>query len=252
MFEYTGDGVAFSLFGIEIRWYAIMIVTGMFLAVLLATREAKKRGYGDEVISDLALWMLPIAVIGARIWYVIFEPQRFSTFLDVINIRSGGLAIQGGIMASLIVIFIFSRRRKLPFFELTDLIAPGLALAQSIGRWGNFFNNEAYGYSTNVPWAVLIQGEPHHPTFFYESVGDFLIFLVLLIFLRRSKKINGRTTMLYFVLYGILRFFVEGLRTDSLYFGNFRVAQILSLCGIGIGILGFFILSTRARKEKDA
>ncbi|MDD7542674.1 MAG: prolipoprotein diacylglyceryl transferase, partial [Peptoniphilaceae bacterium] len=153
MFEYTGDGVAFSLFGIEIRWYAIMIVTGMFLAVLLAIREAKKRGYGDEVISDLALWMLPIAVIGARIWYVIFEPQRFSTFLDVINIRSGGLAIQGGIMASLIVIFIFSRRRKLPFFELTDLIAPGLALAQSIGRWGNFFNNEAYGYSTNVPWA---------------------------------------------------------------------------------------------------
>ncbi|MDD7433631.1 MAG: prolipoprotein diacylglyceryl transferase [Peptoniphilaceae bacterium] len=252
MFEYTGDGVAFSLFGIEIRWYAIMIVTGMFLAVLLATRESKKRGYGDEVISDLALWMLPIAVIGARIWYVIFEPQRFSTFLDVINIRSGGLAIQGGIMASLIVIFIFSRRRELPFFELTDLIAPGLALAQSIGRWGNFFNNEAYGYPTNVPWAVLIQGEPHHPTFFYESAGDFLIFLVLLIFLRRSKKINGRTTMLYFVLYGILRFFVEGLRTDSLYFGHFRVAQILSLCGIGIGILGFFILSTRARKEKDA
>ena len=249
MFEYTGDGVAFTLFGIGVRWYGVLIVLGMMLAVLLSSREVKRAGMVGDLIYDLGLWLLPLGVVGARLWYVLFEPNRFHSLFDVINLRSGGLAIQGGVMAGILVMLWFAKRRKLRFFSVADCIIPFLPLAQGIGRWGNFFNNEAFGYEAHVPWAVMIDGVPHHPTFFYESVGDVLIFLFLWWFLRRVAKKEGQTTMLYFVLYGILRFVVEGFRTDSLYFGAFRVAQVLALIGMMIGLLGFAFLSGSGRKK---
>lgn len=245
MFEYTGDGVAFTLFTISVRWYGLLIVTGMLLAVVLGSREVKRKGIPEDVVYDLALWVLPCGVIGARLWYVLFEPQRFSTVWEVINLRSGGLAIQGGVMAGFVVSWLYLRRRRYSFLRVADCIIPFLPLAQSIGRWGNFLNNEAYGYAADVPWAVLIDGKPHHPTFFYESVGDFLLFLFLWYFLRKRAKVDGQTTSLYFVFYGLLRFIVEGFRTDSLYFGNLRVAQVLALGGTLLGILGYILLSRK-------
>lgn len=249
MFEYTGNGVAFTLFGLEVRWYGILIVTGMLLAVLLSSREVKRKGLPEDVVYDLSLWVLPFGVIGARLWYVLFERQRFSSLWDIINLRSGGLAIQGGVMAGLLVSWIYLHRRNYSFLRVADCIIPFLPLAQAIGRWGNFFNNEAYGYAADVPWAVIINGEAHHPTFFYESVGDFLLCLFLWYTLRKGKKADGQTTMLYFIFYGILRFIVEGFRTDSLYFGSLRVAQLLSLVGLLLGLLGYFLLS---KKKNEA
>lgn len=245
MFEYLGDGVALSLFGLEVRWYGVLIVTGMMLAVFLASREFRRRGMKEDDIYDLALWAIPLGVVGARLWYVIFESHRFGSLLEVINLRTGGLAIQGGIMAGLLVSYLFTRRRNLSFWRVADTVIPFLPLAQSIGRWGNFFNNEAFGYEANVPWAVMIKGVPHHPTFFYESVGDFLIFLFLWWVLRKKVKVDGQVTMLYFILYGVLRFVVEGFRTDSLYFGPLRVAQILALIGVVLGIVGLLYFSKR-------
>lgn len=245
MFEYTGDGVAFTLFGLEVRWYGILIVTGMLLAVLLSSREARRKGMSEDIIYDLSLWILPAGVIGARLWYVLFEPQRFSSFWDVMNLRTGGLAIQGGVMAGFLASWLFLRRRKVSFLRVADCIIPFLPLAQAIGRWGNFFNNEAYGYAADVPWAVLINGKPHHPTFLYESIGDFLLFLFLWYALRKQNKKDGQVTALYFVFYGILRFFVEGFRTDSLYFGPLRVAQILALLGLLLGLVGYAVIARK-------
>ena len=249
MFEYTGDGIAFNLFGIGVHWYGILIVIGMLLGVWLSSREMEHKGMNGEVISDLALWVLPLGVVGARLWYVIFEPQRFHSLFDIINLRSGGLAIQGGVMMGILVSWIYLKRHQLPFLRVADCIIPFLPLAQSIGRWGNFFNNEAYGYAADVPWAVLINGKPHHPTFFYESAGDFLIFLFLWYYLRKRARTDGQTTMLYFVLYGVLRFVVEGFRTDSLYFGSVRVAQLLALAGLLLGLIGFAVLSKKGKKQ---
>ena len=151
-------------------------------------------------------------------------------------------------MMGILVSWIYLKRHQLPFLRVADCIIPFLPLAQSIGRWGNFFNNEAYGYAADVPWAVLINGKPHHPTFFYESAGDFLIFLFLWYYLRKRARTDGQTTMLYFVLYGLLRFVVEGFRTDSLYFGSLRVAQLLALAGLLLGFIGFAVLSKKGKK----
>lgn len=248
--QYTGTGVAFSLFGIEVRWYGIFIVTGMILAMFLSAKEAKRRGLKEDDVFDLAFWAIPIAVIGARLWYVIFEWSSYQGDISkIINIREGGLAIQGGLMAAMITGWIFCKVRKLSFLEMADIVFPYVVMAQGIGRWGNFTNNEAFGTPTNLPWALIVNGQSVHPTFLYESIGDIAICLTLIWITRKKLKFNGQILMLYFVLYGILRFFVEGLRTDSLYYGNIRVAQLLAICGIIIGIAGLVYLSKK-NKEK--
>ena len=243
--EYKGNGVALTLFGLEVRWYAIFIVTGMMLAVKLLSREMKRRGMDPEKAYDLAMVILPSGIIGARLWYVIFELQRFNSFFDIINLRNGGLAIQGGLMGASIAALIFAKVHSYSFLRLSDMVFPYVALAQSIGRWGNFTNNEAHGGPTNLPWALKIGGETYHPTFLYESLGDLLIFAFLYYYTRKKLKVDGQVTMIYLVLYGALRFFVEGLRTDSLYWGNIRVAQALSIIGIVIGVAGLIILSSK-------
>lgn len=250
MFQYTGNGVALALFGFEIRWYAVLIVTGMILAVYLSGREAKRRGLDPELIYDLSFWVLPAAIIGARIWYVIFEWQQYQgDILKIINIRGGGLAIQGGVMAAALAGYFFCRRRKVSMAKLADIIFPYVALAQSIGRWGNFTNNEAFGGPTDLPWALIIEGQKVHPTFLYESLGDFAIFLFLIWFTRKKLRVNGQVTALYLILYGVLRFFVEGLRTDSLYWGPIRVAQLLAILGAIAGIVALIVF--RKKKSDD-
>lgn len=236
------DRVAFSIFGIDIMWYAIIICFGIIAGLFVATKNSKLRNIEEDEISNLLLFALPISVIGARIYYVIFEWENYKgNFLSMINIREGGLAIYGAVIAAVVVVYFFSKYKKIDFRDLADVCAPGLILGQAIGRWGNFINQEAHGTETTLPWAVIIDGKKYHPTFLYESIGNFLIFIFLMIYMRKCQKKKGEIILLYAILYGIVRFFVEGLRTDSLMFLGFRVSQVLSLIGVIVGTILFFL-----------
>lgn len=250
--HYQGSRVAFHLFGIPVYWYAILIVTGMVLAVVGASKELKRIGGREDDIYDIALWVLPFGVIGARLWYVIFEWDSYGgDIMKMIDIRSGGLAIHGGVIAGLIVGYVISKIKKIRFFTISDVIMIFLPLAQAIGRWGNFINNEAHGGPTDLPWAVIIDGQKYHPTFLYESVGNIIIFIGLWYFFRNKQKRFGQTTALYMIFYSILRYFVEGFRTDSLWVGQFRTAQLVSIVLIVIGIVLFFIQSGKSRNQEE-
>src|SRR5574344_639039 len=248
MFEYNGSRVAFSLFGIDVYWYGLLIVSGMILAISLIANELKKQGEDPDLIYDLSLWVIPASIIGARLWYVIFEFDRYDSILEMINVRDGGLAIQGGIIAGAISGYIFSKRKNVNFIKLADIIFIFLPLAQAIGRWGNFINNEAHGYETNLPWAVIIDGKSYHPTFFYESFANFILSMFLWYLYRNKKLKEGTTTSLYLIFYGIIRFFVEGLSTDSLYWGSLRVAQLLLIVFIFLGIVLFVYMNSKHKK----
>ena len=250
--QYNGSRIAFHLFGIPVYWYAILMITGMIIAIWGASNELKRQGKDPDIIVDLAMWILPIGIIGARIWYVIFEWDQYKgDLLAMINIRQGGLAIQGGVIFGAIVGYIYCRVKKLKFLEIGDPIFIFLPLAQAIGRWGNFINNEAHGGPTDLPWGLIIDGQKYHPTFLYESLGNVLIFAFLFYFYRKRKTINGQIICLYLILYGILRFFVEGLRTDSLYVGPFRTAQLIAIAGVIIGSIGLYLLGKRKNKIVD-
>lgn len=183
------DRVAFSIFGIDIMWYAILISLGMVLGILLATKEAKRRGISEDDLSDILLVSLPLSIIGARLYYVIFQWDYYKNNpIEIINIRGGGLAIYGGIIAAYLAAYFMSKKKKINFLDITDLTAPSLALGQAIGRWGNFINMEAHGTETNLPWAVIIDGKSYHPTFLYESLGNFIIFIFLLYYSRKKQS----------------------------------------------------------------
>ncbi|MDO4594208.1 MAG: prolipoprotein diacylglyceryl transferase [Tissierellia bacterium] len=235
----NNNPVAFKILGINIYWYAIIIITGILISAYIAKKEFIRYGYDGDFIYDFLIVMLPSAIICARIWYVVFEWDYYKLNpSQIINIRAGGLAIHGGIIGALIASYFFSKKRNIQLIDLADVVFPSVALGQAIGRWGNFMNMEAYGYPTNLPWAMEINGVGVHPTFLYESIGDLLIFIFL--YLRRKKNVNrGSQTALYLIFYGILRFFVEGLRTDSLYILGLRTAQLMSLLFIIIGIILF-------------
>lgn len=245
--------VAFTIFGIDIMWYAILIALGMLLGIFIADKEAQRKGFDRDELSNMLVLCIIFGIIGARIYYVVFEWDYYSQNLgQILNFRQGGLAIYGGIITGIIVGLIYCKVRDLNPLEAADIAMPSVALAQAIGRWGNFINQEAYGYETDFPIHVLIDGRKHHATFLYESVGDFLIFLFLLYFARNHQKYYGQVLALYMVLYGVLRFFVEGLRTDSLYFYGIRISQLVSLIGIVIGILILiFGRKDKLRLEED-
>jgi len=238
------DPIAFEIFGLSIRWYGILISFGMLLGSFLALREAKRLNIDENKIIDLFLIVIPSAIIGARLYYVIFNWNYYNNnFLRMINIREGGLAIHGGVIAGVITGYIFTKIKKLDFWTLADIVAPSLILGQAIGRWGNYINKEAYGTPTNLPWAINVNGINVHPTFLYESIWNFLVFIFLINYKNR-KTFNGEVFYLYVILYSIGRFFVEGLRIDSLMLGPLRVAQVLSLSLI---IIFSFILLKRKK-----
>lgn len=240
--------VAFEIFGISIRWYGILIGTGMFLGALIAMKEAKRLGFEEETLLDALIIALPSAIIGARLYYVLFNLGAYDSIWDAINIRSGGLAIHGGVLAAVGSFYIYSKIKKMDFWKWLDIAAPSIALGQAIGRWGNFINQEAHGGPTDLPWGIMVDGVKVHPTFLYESLGDFAIF-ALLFSMRKKKKFDGQLIALYMVLYSMIRFFIEGLRTDSLYFGSFRVAQLISIVLIIAGIVIIKIKSKQAEKK---
>ena len=225
--------IAFELFGVPIYWYAILIVGSMILGLIWCKLHDGRFGIKFEQLLDLAIIVLPTAIICARMYYVLFSLDYFlSNPSEIIRIKDGGLAIYGGIIGGIIVIAIFSKIKKLKLLDITDYIAPIVAFCQSIGRWGNYINIEAYGYETNWPikMEVIEAGITKyvHPTFLYESICTLSIFIVLSI-LSRKRKFSGEITFMYIICYSFIRFFIEGLRTDSLMLFNCRISQILSL-----------------------
>ena len=234
------------LFGV-ISVYGLLIACGMALSVFLCSKQEKRLGLPKDLTYDLALWVIPAGVIGARLYYVAFQWDMYrNNPLSILYIWEGGLAIYGGVIGGALAVFAFSRIRKAPFGKLADMIAPALILSQAIGRWGNFFNGEAYGRLVKSPalqWfplAVNVGGEWHMATFFYESVWDFIGFWVLWLNRKKTTR-SGNLFLLYLIWYGLGRAFIEGLRTDSLMLGPLRVSQVLSaaLC-IVAGVMLLF------------
>ena len=184
-------------------------------------------------ILDLIIYIIPTSFICARLYYIVFNLQYYlQAPIEILKVWNGGLAIYGGIIGGILVILVYSKKRKIQFLDITDYLVPYLALGQAIGRWGNFFNVEAYGTQTNIVFRMGIMQHGKyievHPTFLYESICDLIIFIILYI-LMNKRKYKGQITYIYLVLYGIARAIIEGLRVDSLMIGNFRVSQILSI-----------------------
>lgn len=235
----------------SLPWYSTLIVLGMALTLWLCLREEKRLGLPKDTIIDLALYVIPCGVIGARLYYVAFSWPTFANDpWSVLRIWEGGLAIYGAVIGGLLAMAVFSRVRHIPLAQLTDMIVPGLALSQALGRWGNYFNMEAYGeVITNPTWqffpaGVLIPENGtliwHMATFFYESLWNLLVF-VLLMTLRKRTYRRFDLSCWYLLLYGAGRFVIEGLRMDSLMRGPFRVSQLLS-AGMCLFALGRFTL----------
>lgn len=251
----------FGIKGFNIAWYGVIITCGMLLAGYVAMRAAKKRGYSSELIVDFMLITMPISVICARLYYVIFKWEDYSgNLMKIFATREGGLAIYGGVIGGIICTFFFSKRKKIPLREFLDIGAPSLILGQAIGRWGNFINQEAFGNTITdanlqfFPYGVYIDAlkEWHQATFFYESMWSLAIFIVLMIY-RQKSKYKGELSAIYLIGYGIGRLFIEGLRTDSLYFiANIRISQVVSLLFIISGIvLLYYIKKIEPKKAKE-
>ena len=247
--------IVFTLLGLEIRWYGILIALGMILGGLVMYRRGPRYGLDSERLLDLLILGIPVGILGARFYYVIFNWSWYITsegtidWLKIINIRTGGLAIHGGLIFAFIAVAILCRKYHYHPADVLDAAVPGIALAQSIGRWGNFFNSEAHGGPTDLPWGIPVDGQMVHPTFLYESIWCFLLF-ILLIYVGNRRKFTGQILLLYSGLYSIERFFVEGLRTDSLMLGPFRQAQLLSGTVIILSLILYGILYHRW-KNKD-
>lgn len=246
---FTSPGaVAFELFGMDIRWYGICVAAGVLIGTALSYYRAPNFGISRDNLIDVLLVAIPAGIVGARLYYVIFNWQMYAgDFAKIINFREGGLAIHGGLILGIIAGACMCIHHRISLPNLLDLLAPGFAIGQAIGRWGNFFNSEAHGGPTDLPWAVIVNGQGVHPTFLYESLWCLLLFVFLML-MSRNIKFSGQIFCLYAVLYSVERFFVEGLRTDSLMIGPFRQAQVLSLSLIVIFAVVYILLCRRSKR----
>lgn len=245
--------VAFSLGPIVVRWYGILIASAVLLGTVLAMKESEKQGWDPDKFLNILIVSLPSAIIGARLYYVLFNWDYFSRNLAEIPATwHGGLAIHGGLIGALLAAYLMVKRYDLNFWQGVDIAAPSIILGQAIGRWGNFFNQEAYGYEADpakIPWAMYIDGAYRHPTFLYESLWNIGVFAFLLWFRRKRGLKHGDIFIMYALLYSVGRFIVEGFRTDSLMLTpSLRAAQVVSALTIaaGAGILYY----RHRRKEK--
>ena len=258
------DRVALDLGFIQIYWYSICLFIGMLAASFVIYREAKRRGIDDDTLINLTFSTILFGIIGARLYYVIFNFPYYSKHpLEILEIWNGGLAIHGGLLFGLISIISNCKKKRISVMRMLDIIVVGLILGQAIGRWGNFFNSEAYGaittletlQSQGIPKFIIdgmyIMGEYRQPTFFYESIGCLFGFLAMII-IRFGKYLKrGNLTAFYLVWYGVLRFLVEGLRTDSLMLGSLKMAQIVSLSFVLIGIIIFLINLKKSKGDEN-
>ncbi len=266
--NFTLNRVAITILGRPIYWYALIIITGFLLGWLYCSRKGPKLGISGDDFSDLLLWALPLGIVGARIYYVIFYLDLYTRadgsldFAAMVRIWDGGLAIYGAVIAGLLVMFFVARKKKIPFLSFADLGVFGLFIGQSVGRWGNFTNVEAYGGVTDLPWRMcapkiaselfgqgLISADVYqkiidgvlgvHPTFFYESIWNLVGFLLLVLISRKWYRFDGQLFFGYLTWYGIGRGIIEGMRTDSLYIPHtmLRASQVLGFASALAGIL---------------
>ena len=283
--EFTLDPVAIKIGDFSIRWYALFIVTGMILAVLYTAHRAKSEGIIFDTILDFAIFTIPVGIIGARLYYVFFDwvdimvnhkPNTYQSFIDVIAIWEGGLAIYGGVIFGALTVLIVAKVKKMSnktLLKITDSVVPGVMIAQAIGRWGNFFNGEAYGTPTALPWRMcsdkfatrlyrlgLIDQETAlemldgalgvHPTFLYESLWNILGFIIINIIFKK-KRFDGQIMLTYFTWYGFGRMFIELLRTDSLTNGsNIRISSLVGLLSFIVGgsLLLYLFIKNKGNK----
>lgn len=264
---------AFTLFGLDVKWYGLLITGGMLLAMIYGFSQMKKYGIDTDRAIDAVIAGIIGAVIGARAYYVIMEWDSFAgNWKDIFNIRNGGLAIYGGIIGAILAGGITAKLRKLRLLPLLDVTAIGLLLGQGIGRWGNFTNQEAFGYNTenifgmssgNVrSWIIYAQNQPDvsrevaamnpdlpvHPCFLYESVWCLLGFVLLALFAKKIRRFDGQIFLIYLIWYGSERFFVEGLRTDSLMIGTLRVSQALSAVLVIVSAILLVVILNKVKR----
>ncbi len=273
-FQFASPGLGYDFGPFAIRWYGLLIATAVLLGVTVARWLAKKRSVDPELMSDLVLWMVVGAIPGARLYYVLFEWDQYAgNPAQALAIWQGGIAIHGALIGGTLAALIFAWFKKVSFWQLADLATPAVILGQAIGRWGNFFNSEAFGRPTDVPWKLFIPEkvefagqvfEPrpfadvayYHPTFLYESLWNVSVLgLLLFLFFRGIQgKLNlklGAIACTYVLCYSLGRVWIEGLRMDSLMLGPLRIAQVVSLIGIGIGGLGLVWLYGLKRSLPD-
>lgn len=256
------DRIFFSIGPINIYWYSVTMLLAVLTGIYLSIRESKKVGM-ESYLNDLIFWLIIFGIIGARLYYVIFNFDAYkNNLLSIFKIWEGGLAIYGAVIGGLIAIIYNAKKRRESIIKTTDIIAPALIIAQAIGRWGNFFNQEAHGGEVtlefleklNIPNFIIegmhINGSYYHPTFLYESLWCLIGFIVLITLRKLTNRKKGIMTYGYFIWYGIGRLFIEGIRTDSLYIGNIRVSQLVSIILITIGILGIIIQIIKTKKGK--
>lgn len=249
----------FDNFGI--RWYSVLILAGAFIAILLVLREGNRFDISRDFLFNVSFWAIVFGIIGARIYYVLFNFESYKgNLLSILKIWEGGLAIHGGIIAGLITILLYCRKYKVSTLRIIDLACPALIIAQAIGRWGNFFNSEAHGAATtlatlqklHLPNFIIegmhISGTYYHPTFLYESIACLIGFIILIV-IRRFKYIKvGTPTGFYLIYYGVVRFLIESMRTDSLYLGGLKMAQLISIAMFIVGII--ILITSNAKKGK--
>ncbi|BAB76398.1 prolipoprotein diacylglyceryl transferase [Anabaena sp. FACHB-709] len=267
-FLFTSPGPVLVEIGpITIRWYGLLIATAVLIGVSLSQYLAKRRQVNPDLLSDLSIWLVIGAIPAARIYYVLFQWSEYAQHPErIIAIWQGGIAIHGAIIGGTLAALIFAKLKRVPFWQLADLVAPSLILGQAIGRWGNFFNSEAFGRPTNLPWKLyipierrppdLVSFEYFHPTFLYESIWDLMVFALLITLFFRSlagkpRLKVGTLFMVYLATYSLGRLWIEGLRTDSLMLGPLRIAQVVSLTGIALGLAGLAWLYVRKRPLPD-
>ena len=264
--ECTVNRVAFTLFGMPIYWYGILIAPGMMLALLFVFRYARAFGVDSDRLVDVVLLGTVLSIIGGRVYYVAMAPFAYDSFMQMLDIRQGGMAIYGSVIGAFLGGLIGCKVRKVAVLPTFDLAAMGFLIGQGIGRWGNFVNQEAFGCNTTLPWGMISEGTrgylesaqaalaaqgvtvdpsmPVHPTFFYESVWCLLGFFVLWAYMKH-RRFHGEIFLMYLIWYGFERFFVEGLRTDSLMLGSFRVSQLLA----GVSVLAALALLLVLRRK---
>lgn len=231
--EFNINSIAINIGNINIYWYAILIVSAFIIGILFCKKDDGKYNIKFDDILELMVILIPISIISARIYFILFKLDYYiQNPIEIFDIRNGGLAIYGGIIGAVITIIIFCKKKKIYILDITDYIVPYLALGQAIGRWGNFFNAEAHGTeTTNIFRMGIIENGQYievHPAFLYESIGNLIIFTILFL-LRNKRKYKGQLTYIYLILYGFIRTIIEGLRTDSLMIGEFRISQVLSI-----------------------
>lgn len=267
-FQFASPGpILVKLGPLPIRWYGLLIASAVLIGVTLSQYLAKRRNVNPDLISDLLIWLVIGAIPAARIYYVLFQWAEYAKHPErIFFIWQGGIAIHGAILGGTLAALIFAKLKQISFWQLADLVAPSLILGQAIGRWGNFFNSEAYGSPTNLPWRLYIPPERrpnvfpnvayYHPTFLYESLWDLGVFALLLtLFFRglqgKPRLKVGTLFLTYLPAYSLGRFWIEGLRTDSLMLGPLRIAQVISLIGVALGAVGLWWLYIAKRPLPD-